>query len=642
MMQRKHTHLIISFAVFLVVSFLFFAGYLSNIQSTILDNAYGGLQPLEEIVIVAIDDSSLQEIGRWPWNRSVFADVIQKLNNTRVIAIDVGFFEESPDDDELGMAISESGRVILAAEYTSFERGDGIIGKDVLLPVEPIRAGAELGYINVITDRDGITRSLNTNIKGDVVSFPHKIVEETFSKQVESYDRFMINFVGPPGSFKTYSFADVISKRIDLDIFENKIVIIGATSPDLHDAYFVPTSKGRAMPGAEILANSVQTMILENQLQNQSTFSLLLVLFVLCLLIALAFVFLRVRTVTILALIVLCVYVFIVIFAFNTEVLLNIVYPPLTIFLVYTSNLVYTNRFRKQQRDEIKKAFGKYVSPDVINEIMKSPEKLSLGGERRNITVFFSDIRGFTSISEVLTPEQLVNLLNEYLTEMTDIVIEERGILDKYMGDAIMAFWGAPILQKDHPARAARVSLKMMRRLKEMQVKWREEGIPALDIGIGLNTGDAVVGNMGSTQRFDYTAMGDVVNTGSRLEGVNKQYGTNILISEFTYERIKHEFYCRKLDMIKVKGRDTPLIIYELVSEIGGLSSKQKKAFEHFNSGMKKYWDRKWTDAISEFKKALEILPHDGPSAKMIDRCTIFKKDPPDNHWDGVYVMKTK
>jgi len=202
----------------------------------------------------------------------------------------------------------------------------------------------------------------------------------------------------------------------------------------------------------------------------------------------------------------------------------------------------------------------------VIDNLIKNPDKINLGGEKRNITIFFSDIRGFTSISEKLEPEELVRLLNEYLTEMTSIIIKDEGLVDKYMGDAIMAFWGAPLDQPDHAEIACSSSLEMMDKLRALQKKWKKEGIPSFDIGIGLNSGDAIVGNMGSSTRFDYTAMGDNVNIASRLVGLNKTYDTNIIISENTYKIIKDKFKTRKLDTVKVKGKKKPIIIYELLS----------------------------------------------------------------------------
>ncbi|MBD3304282.1 hypothetical protein GF343_03985 [Candidatus Woesearchaeota archaeon] len=292
---------------------------------------------------------------------------------------------------------------------------------------------------------------------------------------------------------------------------------------------------------------------------------------------------------------------------------------------------------RKKSKIQIVKAFNKYVSPAVLGEILKDPEKIKLGGDRREITVFFSDIRGFTSISEGLTPEQLVHVLNEYLTAMTDIIMKHQGVVDKYIGDAIMAFWGAPLSQPDHAKLACSTSLDMIKELAVLRERWKKEGFPEIRIGIGLNTGNAVIGNMGSYERFDNTAMGDTINLGSRLEGLTKQYGAEIIISEFTQKEIKNSFVTRKLDLVAVKGKKKPIFIYELVCRKEEITKKQKEKIESYEKGLELYLKRKFTEAIKEFKKT-----DDFAAKEFIERCKEFKNSPPPKDWTGVWVMKKK
>ncbi|WP_411823507.1 CHASE2 domain-containing protein [Leptospira sp. 'Mane'] len=213
----------------------------------------------------------------------------------------------------------------------------------------------------------------------------------------------------------------------------------------------------------------------------------------------------------------------------------------------------------------IRQTFSKFVSKDVVDELLKHPDNLALGGSKREITIFFSDVRGFTTISEALGPEDLVKLLNEYLSAMTDLIIEYKGTIDKYMGDAIMAFWGAPVPLEDHAYYACVAALAQLEHLKVLQKIWAERNVPVIDIGIGLNSGPAVVGNMGSSHRMEYTCMGDTINLGSRLEGSNKMYGTNVIISEYTYEKVKDRVVARELDLVRVKGKTQPVRIYELL-----------------------------------------------------------------------------
>ena len=320
---------------------------------------------------------------------------------------------------------------------------------------------------------------------------------------------------------------------------------------------------------------------------------------------------------------------------------MNILFPLLSILLVYIALIVIYYLTEERSRKWITSVFGKYVSPVVIDNLIKNPDKLNLGGEKRNITIFFSDIRGFTTISEKLEPEELVHLLNEYLTEMTSIITKDEGLVDKFMGDAIMAFWGAPLDQPKHAEMACSSSLEMIEKLKELQKKWKKEKTPSFDIGIGLNSGDAIVGNMGSSNRFDYTAIGDNVNLASRLEGLNNLNGTNIIISDNTYKKIKGKFETRKLDAVKVKGKEKQILIYELIFNKGKLSKKHRDFVKFYEEGFELYFKKKWKEAIKLFQAALK-LKDDKASHVFINRCKEFIKNPPPSGWDGIWEMKTK
>ena len=323
---------------------------------------------------------------------------------------------------------------------------------------------------------------------------------------------------------------------------------------------------------------------------------------------------------------------------------LNLIYPVLTMIAVYLGISIYRYITEEREKKKIKGAFQYYLTASVINEMLKDPTKLKLGGDKKDLSVLFSDIRGFTSISEKLTPEALVQLLNEYLTAMTNVVFHYDGLLDKYMGDAIMAVFGAPLDQPDHPVRACRTALGMMAELKILQEKWREEGRPIINIGVGVNTGDMVVGNMGSEMRFDYTVMGDAVNLGSRLEGINKEYGTNIVISEYTHEKVKDVFLFRELDSVRVKGKNQPVTIYELIGykDDKDYSEKWGNAVRLFEEGLTKYKQGLWDEAIECFGKVMEIRPSDPPSLLYIERSRTLKENPPAEPWDGVYTMTKK
>jgi adenylate cyclase len=283
----------------------------------------------------------------------------------------------------------------------------------------------------------------------------------------------------------------------------------------------------------------------------------------------------------------------------------------------------------------MKKAFSNYVSADLVAQIMKNPDSLKLGGEKRVISILFSDIRGFTSLSEKLSPENLVQVLNEYLNPMTLIVLEEKGTLDKYIGDAVMAIYNAPLDVADHADHACRSALKMIEKLAELNQSFIERAIQTIDIGIGINTGDAVVGNMGAAIRFDYTAIGDNVNLASRLEGLNKMYGTHIIVSESTKLLAGSDLSFREIDLVAVKGKQQPIPIYELmIVDDDALRCA-------FGDALSLYRDRDFTAALRKFD-TLCTQKQDHVSHLYAARCREFIALPPATEWDGVFVAKTK
>jgi adenylate cyclase len=303
---------------------------------------------------------------------------------------------------------------------------------------------------------------------------------------------------------------------------------------------------------------------------------------------------------------------------------------------------VYKYLTEERQKKFIKDEFSTYLAPSVVTQLIKSPEKLVLGGEDRVITAFFSDIQNFTSISERLIPKELVELLNEFLTEMTDVILDHEGTVDKFEGDAIIAFFGAPNILEDHALRACKACIDMQKRLAELRIKWGEENRPQLKMRIGLSTGSAVVGNMGSKTRMDYTMMGDTVNTAARLEGVNKLYGTYTMISDSTYIPAKDEIFVRKLDSVNVVGKGKPVGVYELLGYSMEIDDKLRSVVERYTQGLRAYRNQSWDEAIGHFSAALSVDPLDGPSQTMLNRCEDFKVRPPGKDWDGAFAMSTK
>ena len=386
---------------------------------------------------------------------------------------------------------------------------------------------------------------------------------------IDRYGQMEINYSGSLFSFKDEDIYDV---AFDWDEnktlhFENNIFLVAMYyATGVGTAQDIYSSPYGEMSGIEHHAHTINTILNQDFLINLGKgFNLLILLFTAALLIT-SQVFFSAASSLFILIIIIITYIFLGLYLFsNYNVIVNFISVILNLFTIFISVNAYRIITEEENVKYIKSTFSKFVSKEVVDELLKNPEKIRLGGERREISVFFSDIRGFTTLSETLSAEELVSVLNEYLSTMTNSLIEYKGTIDKYMGDAIMAFWGAPLPLEEHAYYACIASLVQIEKLKILQKSWEKRKLPYIDIGIGLNTGSAVVGNMGSSYRMDYTCMGDSVNLGSRLEGSNKNYGTKIIISEYTYEKVKDKVYTREIDLVRVKGKNHPVRIYELL-----------------------------------------------------------------------------
>lgn len=323
-------------------------------------------------------------------------------------------------------------------------------------------------------------------------------------------------------------------------------------------------------------------------------------------------------------------------------------FPMMTPVLTASSTFLVLTVFKflstAKERTYIRNAFSHYLSTDVINELMDDPDKLALGGTKKNLTAIFTDVKGFSTISESMDPTDLVRLLNTYLTEMSNIILEMRGTIDKYEGDAIISFFGAPIEFEDHARRACISAIRMRRVEKELNERVLAEKMSEYPLytRIGINTGEMVVGNMGTAQKMDYTIMGNSVNLAARLEGVNKQYGSWTLMSEAVYEAGGKDFVTRQFDRVRVVGINQPVRLYELLEEWNNLSSEEREAVDIFHQGLQRFEAKEWDAAKSLFAQLLKIKPDDGPAQTYIKRCDDFKVKPPPENWDGVFNLTMK
>ncbi|MBI2583810.1 MAG: adenylate/guanylate cyclase domain-containing protein, partial [Candidatus Aenigmarchaeota archaeon] len=354
-----------------------------------------------------------------------------------------------------------------------------------------------------------------------------------------------------------YSFSDIFDNENIPNIVENKIIFIGSTAPDLHDFRITPVTE--SMPGVELHANAVQTILTGAFLERQSREYVIAVIFILSLIVALALYFFRALFATIITAVAGAGYLFFSFNAFYSGTVMNIFYPLLSLAATYVFGTASLYVFESRQRKLVTGIFGKYVSKGVAEHILKSGD-VSLKGEKRTITTLFADIRGFTSLSEKLQPEEVVAMLNHYFDAMTKIIFKHGGTLDKFIGDCIMAEWNVPLEQENHPLLALKAAIEMQGAVKKLA---KEGKYPAVKYGIGINTGPAIIGNMGSVERVDYTAIGDSVNLASRLCGAAE--GGQIIISEAAYEKVKDKIKARRLKPIKVKGKEKAVTVYEVL-----------------------------------------------------------------------------
>jgi adenylate cyclase len=458
--------------------------------------------------------------------------------------------------------------------------------------------------------------------------------------------RILINYQGPWGTFPHHSIADVLEGKVAPAEFRDKIVLVGATATGIGDLRPTPYG-GTDYPGIGIHANVIDNILNQGFLKRGAKEALIDALLILFFGIPLGIWMALVSPrwmwfgFGLLAPLVAVDYL-----AFLRGSWLNFIVPAATLM----GNVILVSLYRvlieEKEKRRVRSAFGQYLSPEVIRRLLVNPELVQ--PKKTDITVMFSDIRGFTTISEKLDAQDLALFLNQYLSDMTRIVFAHQGTLDKYIGDAVMAFWGAPYQEPGHAARACDTALEMMKRVQEMQKKWEAEGKPRLDIGIGLNTGVASVGNMGSVLRYGYTALGDAVNLSSRLEGLNKEYGTHILANETTYQAAKDSgFLFRELDLIRVKGKLQPAAIYELIGRTaelgtGGATQDVPARLELFAQARALYRKRQWNEAQRTFEGIIAKWPGDGPSRAYWKRCQDYLFDEPPSGWDGVFTMTHK
>ncbi len=526
------------------------------------------------------------------------------------------------------------------------------------------------GYFNVLPDPDGVVRREPAIIRYQENFYPSLDIASALAYTDRSLDKVavifnsngleridfgpiaiptdphgfvQINFHGPARTFPTYSMADVVQGTIDPGLFKDRLVLFGPTATGIADMAVTPFQT-EAYPGVEVHANFIENLLHGDFLRRGLRENLIDIGFILLFSLGAGILLSVVPSVRATAILIalLGIFLWLAYYLFVAHrIWIAAFLPTATLTINYAGIVSYRFFFEEREKKKMHGAFQQYVAPSVINQLLQQPDLLRLGGEEKALTAMFADIRGFTSISEGMSPAQLVDLLNEYLSEMTEVIFRSWGTLDKYIGDAIMAFWGAPYPQPDHAERACHAALEMLETLGELQKKWEAEGRPRMNIGIGIHTGPMLVGNMGSRRRFNFTIMGDNVNLASRLEGLNKTFGTRLIVSENTHQVVSDHVVSRELDLIRVKGKKQPVKIYELLGRAED-ADRFRDLLDRFRDSLEAYRSGQWETAIGQFGELLRDYPEDGPTRVFIQRCWDLIETPPEEEWDGVYVMKSK
>ena len=701
----------VGFGVFLIVAALHASGLLSLAELKALDHRFQHYSDPEEaghdLVLVAVDELSLEDYGRWPWPRDRYAFVVDYLKaaGAKAIVFDILFPEADENaeefDEAFAVSVRQAGNVYLPGllqRDVASPPAEGITAKAMLpvtardgalkqvepgqmlkAPFPPLAHAAKgIGYINFFPDLDGTKRRLPPVIErpGAGIAYlqlatvvARDLLEAKEFQRGEGYARLgpsvlpltpegdlVLDWYGglEPGHrvYPAYSIGAVLhayaerrhgkDPTLDPGLFKDKIVFVAGTAAGTYDLRVTPMSS--FTPGVLIHMTALDNILRSRALTPAPPWAWVLTTLVLCLATAAAFMLLQRQLVKFALIVGLAVaYYILAVHAFTGHGLwLELAFPEGAMALTYAAAATMEYLTEGKRRRQLKAAFDRYMGAEVVEEITRDPTRVRLGGERKELTVLFSDVAGFTTISEKISPEALVDLLNEYLSEMTAIIFRHRGNVNKYLGDGIMAIFGAPLGEPNHASLACYAALDSQTELTRLRQRWLAMGHPDITARIGINSGPLIVGNMGSQARMEYTVMGDSVNLSSRLEGANKYYGTLILLGPRTFELAAPDIEAREVDLLRVKGKHEPVRVYELLARKGGLESEQAAVVRAYRDGLEAYKRRDFQAAVESFEAALSLKPSDGPSLVYLERSRAYVRTPPPADWDGVYALHDK
>ncbi len=657
----------------------------------------------QDIVLVAVDEVSLEAFGRWPWPRDRFGYLVRYLKEAgaKAVVFDILFLEPDeagPEFDEVFVQeVRAAGNVVLPYLLDAPSSGSSPGSfPNALVPLEVqseaasgrlprheggklpyfelARAAKGLGYIDLSPDPDGTMRRIFPLARAEKGAFSQIAVTTarlvlgggpaalgrrslqlgTATIPLTAEGQLLLDWHGSlqDRTYPAYSAGAVLQSFVQQQrgvrpllepgLFKDKIVFVGATAAGTYDLKVTPLSPFTA--GVLIHMTALDNMLRNRYMRPASSWAFVLGTLLLCLSTASAFILSRRPLLKVgLAIGVVLAYYGLVVHAFTSHGLwMELALPTGAALLTFTTaaTLEYFTEGRK--RRQLRAVFDRFMAPEVVQEILRDPERIELGGETRVLSVLFTDVAGFTTLSEKLPPQRLVELINRYLSAMAGVILRHRGNVNKYLGDGIMAIFGAPAGDPAHATLACYAALDCQAALAELREEGRRQGYPDLVTRIGINSGPLVVGYMGSQARMEYTAMGDSVNLASRLEGANKYYGTLILLGPQTYDQAKEGVEAREIDLLRVKGKEEPVAVYELLGRRGGLEVRQRQLIERYQEGLIAYKRRDFQAAKRAFEAALRVDPQDGPSQVYRERVEAFLRSPPPPSWNGVYDLQSK
>ncbi len=675
--DRIKKTLILTAVSFIISALILLSGALQNFELKAFDLYSRYLNPKiapDNIVIVEVDQRSIDALNKqgitWPWPRQIYAPMFDYMSEAKAVFVDVLVTEPSSygveDDQILSDSIKKAGNVylpvflsnkdkVISSEMKEFLKGIAVSGdvnpkteySTAIIPLDVLRDGiAGSGNVTISPDNDGVYRRVPLFFKLDGFVIPHFLFGYLINRGVvtlDGYDvyskntriplsdgKLILRYFTADQAFKVLSASEVLKSYLDStssiepsikkDFFKDKYVFLGFTAPGLYD--LKPTAVDSISTGVLIHATTLANIINQDFIRPAPT--IIVAAFVLLICFFTTFFVLKSHSLLFnLSLFILSIVliVLVTVLLFKALIYFKIIAPFISLVVSFTVVVAYSYATEGKQRVLIENTLLQYMDKKIAEYLLENPNLIRPGGMKRRVTVFFADIVGFTTISEIISPEEVADMLHKVLSSITKEIIDNNGVIDKYIGDCVMAFWGAPLDSDRDEMNACLSGLRSIEAIERINEEFRQRKLPEISVRIGIHTGEAIAGNIGSDRIFNYTVIGDSVNLASRIESINRFFKTKIMVSEDTIKMTEDSFFPRELGLIEVKGKNLPVRIFELIGRKDDVSRDKTELVELYNQGLQYYKEQKWQDALDIFEKVLSKYDSDGPSEFYRSRC---------------------